>query len=306
MKALALITYTDCENKWRSIEAAGHEVRVETYDDRPHDRHRELCDVARDYGPDFIMLVGAVEHCHGRPCPQNDVLLELQSIAPSVLMCNDAADPPWWGTLENYMQNNCFSLIVSIDGRLDTPLMGYRRAMHRLTPIDHRPFKPKPWHEKATRCGMIGGNGGGDRGDIINALSSSGLLNYHHGSSGPGGRAYDDFATIMCDFKSAFVHPATGSGQSTHVKGRVVEAGFAGACVFDRFDSPTKEWFVPGHEFLQYENREHLECLLRDIDDNKLHEIAERFHQKVVTNHHPRVFWSEVIQRLQWQRSRGI
>lgn len=299
MKALALITYTDCENKWRSIEAAGHEVRVETYDNRPHDQHRELCDVAREYKPDFIMLVGAVEHCHGRPCPQNDVLLELQSIAPSVLMCNDAADPPWWPTLENYMRHDCFSLIVSIDGRLDTPLMGYKRALHRLTPIDHRPFHVKPWEERGTTLGMIGGNGGGDRGQIIDRLCGGGLLNYIGGSSGPGGRAYDEFAGIMCDFKSAYVHPATGSGQSAHVKGRVIEAGFAGACVFDRTDSPTRQWFHAGVEFIQYDNVEHLECLLRDVTDDQRREIAARFHAKVTEQHHPRVFWRNVLKRIE-------
>lgn len=299
MKALALITYTDCENKWRSIEAAGHEVLVETYDNRPHDRHRELCDLARSYQPDFIMLVGAVEWCHGRPCPQNDVLLELQSIAPFVLMCNDAADPPWWSTLENYMKHNCFSLIVSIDGRLDTPLKDYDRAMHKLTPIDCRPFESlfKPWEEKRTPFGMVGGLGGGGRGQAVNFLQQHGL-HYISGSSGPGGRLYDDMAQIVCDFKCGFVWPQTGSGQSTHVKGRVIEHGFGGACVFDKIDSPTAQWFVPGEEFIQYETPEHAAELFKNTPDEKFKEIAGRFHEKVVRLHHPKVFWHDVLERM--------
>lgn len=300
MRVLALITYTDCENKWRSIEAAGHEViRVEQYDNRPHDRHRELCDLARSLKPDFTVMVGAVEQYHGRPCPQNDVIKELNDIAPMVLMCNDAADPPWWTTLESYIRDDCFSIIVSIDGRLDTPLQNYNKSMVALTPIDSRSFKRgKYWNEKTIKCGLIGGMGHGVRGKAIQELSAKGVLTYIEGSSGPGGRPYDEMAKIMQDFKIAFVHPETGSGQSAHVKGRVVEAGFAGAVVLDHFDSPTGHWFTDGEEYLAYSDLKHAEQIIQDTHDDELRRIATNFRVAVIRDHHPRVFWRTVIERL--------
>jgi hypothetical protein len=291
MKALALVTYTDCENKWRSLEAAGHEVTIERYDDRPHDRHDELVELTRRIAPDFAVFIGALEPYHTKPVPSPDVLRRVRDVAPLIHMCNDAADDPWWDKLIEYDRKACFDVQVSIDGSTHNPIASFAIGLLALTPTDHRPFAPRPWDEREIGCGFVGGLGHSRRADDIRTLQSMGALDFR---PGPEGRSYDEFARIMCDIRVMPNFPDTGTGRFTHVKGRVVEAGLAGCCVIERRGAPTDHWFMPGMDYLEYDTMDDVRALL---EDPRLEMIARRFHDRVLTEHHPRVFWRRVLEK---------
>jgi hypothetical protein len=292
MKVLCLITWTDCENKHRSLSCVGHEVHVHQYDDRPHDRHGELIDVARDLRPDFIVMVGAVEQYHGRPVLRPDTLCRMREVAPTVLMCNDAGDPPWWPTLEDYYNAGSFSLYVSIDGSKENPIAKWPNGLLALTPTDFLPFKPRPWGERDIRLGMVGGMG--HRNGMIEQMMSRGM----DFREGPSGRTYDEFAEILCRTKVTFCYGITGSMQRFHVKGRVVEAGLAGSVLLDVETTPTRDWFEPDVEYIPYRDPDDAVAKINALSDEQLRAMADRFHRKVVEEHHPAAFWNKVIARL--------
>jgi hypothetical protein len=295
MKVLALVTYTDCENKYRSLQSLGHEVIVEQYDNRPHNRHAELIEMAKSVAPDFILYIGAIEQYHGRPCPQPDILRAINQVSPMIHMCDDAADKPWWPSLEQYDREKCFTIQVAIDGVLDTPISSFNNGMTLLTPIDFRPFKPKPWNDRTIKTGMVGGMGYGPRQQGTEALQKRGVLDFRQG---PIGRSYDEMAQIMCDTKITYNYGMKGSCEGFHVKGRVIEAGFAGCCLLETKDSPASKWFKPGIDYLEYENADDAAWIITNTADSSLQFMAHTFHNRVVKEHHPQVFWNKILEKI--------
>jgi hypothetical protein len=296
MRVLCLITYTDCFNKWKSLEAAGFDVTVEQYDDRPYDRQGEIVELAKTLRPDFIVFIGALEPYHTRPVLQPDVLRRLRDVAPSIHMCNDAADDPWWPKLEEYDRKACFDVQVSIDGSVHNPIASFANGLLTLTPTDHRPFVPKPWGDRGVGCGFVGGIGHSQRFDAISGLRASGHLTFFEG---PADRSYDEFARTMCDIKVMPNFPYTGTARFLHVKGRVVEAGFAGCLVVELRGAPTANWFTKGVEYLEYGSIDELRAIIADVDaePDMFSEMAARFHDRVVAEHHPVVFWRKVLDK---------
>lgn len=293
MKVLALITWTpNCEPFWRSLEALGHEVLAVQYDDRPHDRHGELVDLARDYCPGLIVFVGAYEPSHGQPVPRPDVLRALREVAPSVLLCGDAADHPWWPVLEEYHRERCFTVIVGMDGQPESPIKNFPEGITLLTPTDHRLFNPLPWEQRTIRFGMIGG--AGHRDVQIQNLVAKGL----DFRPGPGGRFYGQFAHLMCQTKLTINNARTGTGEHMQVKGRVVEAGMAGCCLLEMRGSPTSLWFEPGVDYLEYGDVDEAARVAENTPDEVLREIAARFRYRTLSEHHPGVFWGKVFGKV--------
>ena len=293
MKVMALITWTDCENKYRSLQAIGHEVVTVQYDDRPHERHGELVDAAREIAPDMILFIGAVEEFHRRPVPRPDILRALNAVAPMVHMCNDSADDPWWPLLEEYDREKCFTIQLCIDGAHNSPISKFENGIVALTPVDFRPFRLVPWLERSINCGLVGGLGHGPRQHILSQLVNRGVATL---TVGPADRCYDAMAAVMCQTKITFCHPMTGSGRHQHVKGRVIESGFSMSAVLELKGSPTSEWFMPGRDYYEYDDVDHAEWLLTRADiDWQL--SARRLRKKVMDEHHPFVFWNKVMER---------
>jgi hypothetical protein len=148
MHALFLVTYTeDCEKNWRSWKSIGNTCDVEVYDNRPHDRQKEIVAQAEAIKPQVIVYIGAIEKYHRRPVLKSDILKRLRDIAPSIHICGDASDKPWWEWLMLYDAQECFSVQVSIDGSFDTPLADSDTGMIKLTPTDPSTFAPKYGNE---------------------------------------------------------------------------------------------------------------------------------------------------------------
>lgn len=294
MLALALVTHTnDCFNKWKSFESLGHEVIVEQYDNRPHDRHIELVELAKRIRPDLIIYIGAIEQTHYcKPVPTPDILCRLREVAPSVHICGDGSDKAWWSWLEKYEQQECFSVQVNIDGNRNSPIASFDNGLILLTPIDPRAFSPRPWGARNIHLGMVGGIGHTYRQAVLNALKPHGLR--HDYADPVSGRSYAEMGEIMSRTKITLNIPTNGSGSAPHVKGRVLEAGFAGCCLLEGVGT-TSDWFTPGIDYLEYDSVDAAIRLLSETSDEHCQLIAAQLHKRVLSQHSPEVFWEEVL-----------
>ena len=267
---------------WRSLESTGWDVVAQRYDDRPYERHEELIAQAKHLNPDAIVYLGALDEGPDRfrPVPSPAILRRLRDVAPSIFLCGDASDSAWWATLDVYCAEECFSRYVSIDG---TERDGFTT---KLTPVDPRPYAPKPWDERTVPVGYTGSNGG-ERAGPLGAT----------GAASPGIVSHEEMARWLCNCKVVVNSPLNGTGNADHVKGRVVEAGFAGACLLERRNGATARWFTPGVDYIEYENpddaREKAHWLLSNPGPAKT--IAGQFQERVFAEHNAFTFWGDLL-----------
>jgi hypothetical protein len=286
MRTLFFTTGTrDCEKLWQSYINLGHETQVMRYDIPGIN----MVAIAKAYAPEVIIYIGAIGAFHfGLPVPTPDVLEEVGKVAPMVHLCSDAADPPWWDLLNEYFARRVFALQVTIDGCYETP----KGMTVALTPIDPGMFKPRPWRDRIYDCGFVGG--GGVRAEMLRALQTRVPLTwYSNGSEVP----YPELCEFYSDCRIVWNLAHTGSNARRHVKGRVVEAGLAGAVLVEPSDSPLGQWFETGVDYLAWGDLEEAAKWIRHILDNPSagEAMAGRFHKKMVEQHSAKAFWEKVL-----------
>lgn len=291
MEALFLVSHTmNCENFWRSWTCIGNTCRVERYDVYPRDRQDALVEFVRTANPDVVVYVGAVEQYYNRPVPTVETLKRIHGLVPSIHICCDGGDDPWWEWLTLYDRERCFSAQVNIDGNFSTPLAGFTNGIVKLAPTDPDLFVPMPWHMRPTFVGMAGSLGNTYRDPFVHALTHHAQLDRRHEMS------LAEMGAFLGGCRIIVNHPITGTGRHTHVKARVTEAGWAGACCLEMSNPNTAAWF-PDDLYLQYQNADDALQKIAWCRDNDgaLKDMAERFHQFVAERHHPRVFWRDVL-----------
>ena len=121
MKAVFLTTHTNDVDSlvrawdYQSREKAKH-IRFR-YDQPVNDPMLiELCLKAE---PDLIFYIGG---CAKKGIPKINTFKLLKTKAPIIHLCCDAGDQPWWPLLEQYRGRECFTLQVTLDGRVDAPV----------------------------------------------------------------------------------------------------------------------------------------------------------------------------------------
>jgi hypothetical protein len=288
MKILCLVTHTrDCEKFWLSLEALGHDVRVEVYDQRGHAEHWLYVNQAERN--DAVVYVGALEQFHERPVPKTDVLKAIGDRVPTIHICSDASEPQWFATLEEYDRRDVFAAQVSVDGNLETPIATFRNGLVLLTPVDPRAFKPRPWQKREFGCGFAGTQMHGERKVLVDAMGKR--LTQIKGVS------YAEMGRFFSRCRLVLNCPQNGAGTGDHVKGRVLEAGWGGACLLERRNPHTRNWFTPAVDYIEYDDP--LGALVwhdwAEAHSEETRLIAENFRKKVDEHHHPRVFWRHVF-----------
>jgi hypothetical protein len=294
MKVSILRTHSDdCENKYLSLMCLGYDVDVIRYDDRPHDRHDEVIEHVRKFAPDAIVYIGAIEGLHDRPTLRPDKLKQLRDIAKTIHICGDACDFPWWPFLETYDKEECFDVQVSIDGNYETPLVNFKNGMIKLTPTDPKLFKPRNWHERDIFAAFAGGHGHGERRDLISCLTASMDVQWIRNTT------QTNLCESMGRTKISINHSMNGTGDKDHVKGRVVETGFARACLLEKKNKHTSRWFKPGIDYIQYDGVKDAARKLEWAKNNlpEVEKIAMNMNVKMHAEHHPAVFWSDVFEK---------
>jgi hypothetical protein len=89
----------------------------------------------------------------------------------------------------------------------------------------------------------------------------------------------------------------TGSGDRYHVKGRVTEAGYAGAALLEPMGSPTRHWF-PAGSYLQYRDTDHLVELLETVDEEKIASCAKLFSAIVREKYSAAAFYGRMLEAI--------
>jgi hypothetical protein len=293
MKGIVFTTFSpDTEKLLRSFTSLGHEAITFKYTDPTVD----MVGVAAQIKPDIIIYIGAVGARHvdgGAHVPDTETLCRINHVAPMVHLCSDAADWPWWPILEEYHAAGAFKLQVTIDGNYDNPIARFTHSGRvALTPTDQTLFINAPWSARNNVCGFAGG--GGARCDWIYPLKNKGLLTWYNEN---GVVPYDQFCTFYPTCQLIMNDARTGSGLHRHMKGRFVEASFAGCCLIEPRDSPAKHWFEPDVDFLQWESTGEAEAHIVAAGGRSAQNEAmgQRLRNKMMEKHSAQVFWGNIM-----------
>lgn len=269
--------------------------------------------------PDAIVYISAWSEDF---CPLNETLGELNQIAPVIHFLSDAADPPWWPQLQEFERRGCFALTVAIDGNhmwpggCDWPYAGFdesvvkgsetpngpvmKNSMTLLTPIDTR-FYPPPtlaYGERPYAIGYAGNAGGPIRSAVVQRLQGIRGFAFRERDGNP--NSYAGFADFLRMSRIAPSIPFTGSGTRRHVKGRIVEAGYAGCTLLEWVNDATRSWLTPRLEYEEYGSVEECAELAEWLAHHpkRAEDIARALTQRIVTEHSPAVFWNKVLERV--------
>ena len=272
----------DCFNHvqaFRSFHPCHHVVMY------PH-RGVRLDDVVVDQAlalePDLIFYIGANQGQGALPPAR---LKELRSYAPTVNLCSDAADRPWHGVLAAYAERGCFDAQVSIDGAKPTNI-----DIASLTPIDPAPFDAESTL-RDFRCGFSGSPGKySPRGEIIYALTQLGGLTLRTRTVD---MRYEAHAEFMNNCRMILNTAWTGTGRAFHIKGRVLEAGWAGCALLEQEGSPFEEWFPKGSCFFWRDAKE-AAAIIAVACDYDINSRAELLAKTVREKYSPEKIYGEI------------
>lgn len=323
MKALFVTSATNETVKYGESFAclAGHEMQACRYTNRKPRKggvveqgllDAEVYQKALDYQPDFIVYIGS----RWGEIVAIETLQQLnKNVAPMVHLCSDAADHPWWDLIEEYEAKGCFALQVAIDGNKRWPLHGKPRGLTALTPFDPSRFGlPSPHAERPVVFGYGGNLGGKNQAEgappekvskrrrILDECIAGGLKVRVRDDEGTSTftASYQDYADFNGRCRILLNVPFSGTQEHMQVKGRVVEAGMAGAVLLEHKGAPTADWFVPGEDYLEYDNAAHAVQIVQRLADKPdlTQAIGARLRAKVLGEHGPQQFWGRILERI--------
>ncbi len=288
MKSLFITTKTnETTNHVKAWESAFGEAAHFRFDHNAGIRNDwQFGEVVVQHKPDVVFYIGA-NQAPGNPRP--DTLRALRAFAPTVLLCSDAADTPWHPVLNQYRKQECFDLLVSIDGSR-TPYVDFST----LTPVAPEPFTGTDM-PRDIRCGFSGTVGRWNaRSETINALEWFGNLTVRKRSPLDG---YDDHAHFMSQCRMILNISYTGSQLTHHIKGRVLEAGWAGCALLEYIGSPIAEWF-PEDCYFTWRDAKEAAGLIRDLDETTIERVAKRLSEEVRERYSPRLIYGQILEKL--------
>lgn len=280
-KALFITTQTnEVENHIAAWDAINDTAAVRvTFDHMGLRNDWPPVEAAINASPDVIFYVGA---CGGRGTPVPSTLRRLRDIAPTVNICSDAADRPWHQLLRAYERDECFDLQVAIDGPSDAPV-----DLFTLTPVDPALFK------QAERDIDVGFSGslGGDRTTTLADAINDGLIIHRKRTNVYG---YGEHTRFMSRCKATINTSFTGSGQAHHIKGRVVEAGWAGCALLETMESPAHRLFPKG-AIISYSDVGHV---IKGLSKSQVDDSAAILGEYTRENLHPAMIYGEILDRI--------
>lgn len=254
----------------------------------PDDAH--LLQFVQEAAPDVVFYIGAA-WLPGNP--RIETLQAIRKMAPSVHICFDGGDSPWWPKMEEYRKMGCFSRQVNIDGAVCPTA-----DVVTLCPIDPRPYERNYTGVKPRRAGFAGFVGNTYRGSIVNPLVMQGLMELRHRKSGYKNNDYEEFAKWLCDTRCTVNTAITGTVMRRHVKGRIIEAGLAGVCVLEDGDSPTKNWFTPMHDYIPWNSVDDVAFWLRTMQDSEMERIGRNLRETVSEKYSAKAIYQSMIKDL--------
>lgn len=208
----------------------------------------------------------------------------------------DGGEYHWWRRLQEYYDRGRFALQFSLDGVRTGPIGD--RGLTLLCPVDALLYENLPHSQRPIWCGFNGGIHAG-RPEIVYPLRDRDLLVYRPREVDEDHSVYRRFLGVC----KVGLNVSTTGGVigGDHVKYRAGgELPAAGCLVLETQGSPLDQWYTPGEDYLEYENVEDAASKLRWVRENpaEAESMAQRMRAKVVAEHSPEVFWSQVFERL--------
>lgn len=280
---------------WRNTMGPAEHV---TFDINGPRVDEEILDHASDVLPDIIFYTGGVS---GAGIPSDKTLRALRGFAPSVIIQGDFADPPWHPVMAHYREAGCFDYYVAMDGVRLCPA-----DYVTLTPFDVAKYDPPAGRTRDIRCGFGGnlmkrdyydilirdGQERDPRSDFMYSLDDVVTVRPRELDGNYAG--YVDFMS-RCEM---VINTATaGSGLVSHVKGRVLEATFAGAAVLEPAGSPAREWFPRGSLFA-YQDAADARTIIRSTPVEEMRRRAAVTRKYAVAHYHPAKIYGAILERL--------
>ncbi len=275
LKALFVTTNTTepIENVDAWVSAMGPAEHV-TFDINGPQNDAEISARAIACEPDVIFYTGGTE---GPGLPSEDTLRGLRAFAPSVIMQGDFGDPPWWPMMNRYRTLECFDLQVAMDGVRDCPA-----DLVTLTPFDLTKYGG-PHGQRDIRCGFGGnamtrdyydglkqaGKATDPRSEFLYGLGDKVVIRPREIAGN-----YAGYVEFMQRCEIILNTCVAGSGKANHVKGRVLEAAFAGAALLEHEDSPAHDWF-PADTFLKYRDADQARAIIENVDSAEIKDRAK-------------------------------
>jgi len=242
---------------------------------------------AKEAKPDVIFYIGA--HA-GSGLPSIDTFKALRAIAPTIDLVCDAGDQPWHPVIEDYRAHDCFDLQVGLDGHAGAPV-----DLVTVTPVDPRPFDG-PGPERDIACGFSGNFGRrGVRGAIVLPLVDAGLVKVRMRQTV--GDGYSDHANFLRRCRVVLNTSFAGSARTHHIKGRVLEAGMAGAALLELTASPIADWFPP-ESYFTFADVADAPRALAEITPDLAAARAAMFGGIVRERYHPSKIYGEILSAL--------
>ncbi len=257
----------------------------------------ELLRKVAETKPDFICYIGQ----RWGQTPSTSCLTRMSTIAPTMHLCSDAGDTPWHDMLRQYQESGCFTVQVAIDGSVKWPYAA--QNITALTPVDDADFTipPRIHAERNVGATFAGNAGGGDnsvRTQTLVALLQTNTIEVRTRSPLP--FTYRGYCDYLANCRISLNIANTGTEQSLHVKGRVLESGLAGCCLLETKGAPTSKWFTPGTDYLEYSSVAEAKEMIDELRDKPqaTQSYGDALRAKIMASHTPEKFWGRVFDRI--------
>lgn len=267
--------------------------------DVPGRQDSNMLDAVYAHDPETVIYIG----CTGGPfLPSASTFAHMRKKGRrTVCLAFDASDESWHPHLAEFREKGSFDLVVNIDGNDSWPRVT-ERDFTALTPIAEKYWDLAGLRHEGRRARFLfaGGYASPSRARIVTWLQKfAGLVipprNESFGS-------YQEYADLMMEARVALSVPWSGVSEVGQVKGRVVEAGWAGCCLLEHVDSPTRHWFTPGVDYAVYRDRNEalmaVHQLLHTDRGATAQRMADNLASRVRKEHSPEIFWNRIWEAL--------
>lgn len=286
-----------CDPHVASIyEADFRDTEIREFDYFIQPANLKVLQEALEFKPTHVICLGA---CGSPYDIQKETFKQLRKTAKTILLCPEASHPEWHKLIQSYYDYDCLDLIVNLDGAYwEQQDKGHTTlAIYGVEPYRKYPYRI--WQKRPINVGFCGGVGGPGtmRLKLLDYLKEQKLVTIFNFIETRG--TYQQYADFMMSCKIVVNCAGSSGDRSKHVKGRVVEAGLAGACLLEEVGSPIAKWIREGSYFTFHgleDCKNQIEFLLSHPEQARI--SASYLHDDVIMDFHPKRQWQKIFSLL--------
>lgn len=285
-----------CDWTIQSLDSLGlHEITPYWFDKMDPPVDDGMLEAARNHKPELILYTSVAA---GNWLAKTETFCKLADMAPIIHICYDGSDVGWWHMLEEYHKAQCFKVTVCCDGTYDWPYAD--EGVTLWAPVDKNYYsEPIPFDDRTIPFGFCGGHAADPRFSIVNYLVRNAGLKVRPREEVFG--SYQSYADYFrqCRMILNVAYSAGGhDGNQPKVKqlkARVLETAYAGACLLETRGSAAENWFIPGTDYLTYDNPTEAAWIVKTIGREYAELCARNLRAKALANFTPQIYWGKVF-----------